>query len=314
MPRSMIILLGASILLCLSKISGSLKIPGLSPNEYKQNEQVPVKVNKLTSTKTHIPYEYYSLPFCKPEKIGDIGQVLEGEAVATSPYNFAMKVTEGCRVLCQKMYSNKEAKLLRSLIRNEYRGHLLVENLPAAVYEKNYAYVTRGYPVGFISETIRRSHFLYNHLRFILYYNEERGENGQGHDPRIVGFQVIPMSLHHTYDDDVFDKEATTLTTCNPLQQADPLATPPQSVDGSGEVIFTYDVQWQRSNVAWSNRWDIYLKTNPHEGIHVFSIINSFMIVLFLSGLVGMIMLRTLHRDISNYNVEDIEIQEESGW
>ena len=33
-----------------------------------------------------------------------------------------------------------------------------------------------------------------------------------------------------------------------------------------------------------------------------FSIINSLMIVLFLSGMVAMILLRTLHRDIAKYN------------
>ena len=52
------------------------------------------------------------------------------------------------------------------------------------------------------------------------------------------------------------------------------------------------------------------------DQIHWFSIINSLMIVLFLSGMVAMIMMRTLHRDISNYNqLETVEeAQEETGW
>jgi len=43
---------------------------------------------------------------------------------------------------------------------------------------------------------------------------------------------------------------------------------------------------------------------------------NSLVIVLFLSGMVGMIMLRTLHRDITRYNQLDSEedAQEEFGW
>jgi transmembrane 9 superfamily protein 2/4 len=50
--------------------------------------------------------------------------------------------------------------------------------------------------------------------------------------------------------------------------------------------------------------------------IHWFSIINSLMIVLFLSGMVAMIMMRTLLRDISRYNqLESVEeAQEETGW
>jgi hypothetical protein len=50
--------------------------------------------------------------------------------------------------------------------------------------------------------------------------------------------------------------------------------------------------------------------------IHWFSIINSVMIVLFLSGMVAMIMTRTLHRDITKYNQLDTQedAQEETGW
>ena len=48
-------------------------------------------------------------------------------------------------------------------------------------------------------------------------------------------------------------------------------------------------------------RWERY--TRGHKGkIHWFSILNSLMIVLFLSSMVAMILLRTLHRDISRYN------------
>merc|ERR550534_3111340 len=45
---------------------------------------------------------------------------------------------------------------------------------------------------------------------------------------------------------------------------------------------------------------------------------NSFMIVLFLSGMVAMIMMRALHKDFRRYNADDpeaIEVQqEETGW
>jgi len=53
------------------------------------------------------------------------------------------------------------------------------------------------------------------------------------------------------------------------------------------------------------------------DQIHWFSIINSLMIVLFLTGMVAMIMMRTLHADVRRYremaeNAE--EAQEETGW
>lgn len=54
----------------------------------------------------------------------------------------------------------------------------------------------------------------------------------------------------------------------------------------------------------------------PDDQIHWFSIVNSLMIVLFLSGMVAMIMLRTLYRDISNYNKQEEEskFEQETGW
>jgi transmembrane 9 superfamily protein 2/4 len=71
----------------------------------------------------------------------------------------------------------------------------------------------------------------------------------------------------------------------------------------------------QQSDIRWASRWDTYLVMTDDQ-IHWFSIINSLMIVLFLSGMVAMIMMRTLHRDISKYNQLETaeEAQEETGW
>ena len=40
------------------------------------------------------------------------------------------------------------------------------------------------------------------------------------------------------------------------------------------------------------------------------------MIVLFLSGMVAMIMMRTLHRDFNRYNATEAaeDVEEETGW
>lgn len=55
-----------------------------------QGDLLKVKVNKLTSVKTQLPYSYYSLPYCKPEKIVDsaenLGEVLRGDRIENSPF------------------------------------------------------------------------------------------------------------------------------------------------------------------------------------------------------------------------------------
>merc|ERR1719461_311475 len=81
------------------------------------------------------------------------------------------------------------------------------------------------------------------------------------------------------------------------------------------EIVYTYDVVWSESSIRWASRWDNYLKMTGGQ-IHWFSILNSLMIMLFLSGMVAMILLRTLHRDIARYNEHATaeEAQEETGW
>ncbi|KAK7075448.1 transmembrane 9 superfamily member 2, partial [Halocaridina rubra] len=78
-------------------------------------------------------------------------------------------------------------------------------------------------------------------------------------------------------------------------------------LDGTKDKIsikYTYSVIFTKStgNNRWSSRWDYILDSMPHTNIQWFSILNSLVIVLFLSGMVAMIMLRTLHKDIARYN------------
>jgi len=78
------------------------------------------------------------------------------------------------------------------------------------------------------------------------------------------------------------------------------------------KVLFTYSVIWQPSDHKWASRWDSYLLMTDDQ-IHWFSIINSLMIVLFLTGMVAMIMMRTLNADVRRYremaeNAEEAQV------
>jgi transmembrane 9 superfamily protein 2/4 len=59
-------------------------------SHWLQGDELKVKVNKLSSTKTQLPYSYYSLDYCPPEKIVDsaenLGEVLRGDRIENSPY------------------------------------------------------------------------------------------------------------------------------------------------------------------------------------------------------------------------------------
>lgn len=70
-------------------ISDLLMLIGDSPF-LSQDDELQVKVNKLSSTKTQLPYDYYFLDYCKPLKImnsaENLGEVLRGDRIENSIY------------------------------------------------------------------------------------------------------------------------------------------------------------------------------------------------------------------------------------
>ncbi len=83
----------------------------------------------------------------------------------------------------------------------------------------------------------------------------------------------------------------------------------------ANKIQMTYEIVWVESDVPWASRWDSYLKMSDVQ-IHWFSIINSLVVVFFLAGILSMILIRSLRRDIAKYNREDEpeEAIEETGW
>ena len=82
-------------------------------------------------------------------------------------------------------------------------------------------------------------------------------------------------------------------------------------------VKYTYSIKYVENNdIKWASRWDYILRSMPHAKIQWFSILNSVIIVLFLSGMVAMILLRTIHKDLAKYNnvSNGDEVEEEDGW
>ncbi|KAL5980286.1 Transmembrane 9 superfamily member 8 [Asimina triloba] len=288
-----------------------------------QGDELKVKVNKLTSTKTQLPYSYYSLPYCRPDKILDnaenLGEVLRGDRIENSLYVFKMREPKLCKIVCQLTLDEKTAKEFKEKIEDEYRVNLILDNLPLVVPlkrrdQESAIVYQQGFHVGLkgqYSGSKEEKYFIHNHLSFVVKYHRDV----QTDSARIVGFEVTPFSVKHDYEG-TWNGENTRLTTCDPhARRAVTSSDSPQEVDNKKEIIFTYDVDFEESTVKWASRWDTYLLMTDDQ-IHWFSIVNSLMIVLFLSGMVAMIMLRTLYRDISKYNQLETqeEAQEETGW
>lgn len=87
------------------------------------------------------------------------------------------------------------------------------------------------------------------------------------------------------------------------------------------KIGFTYEVNWKKSTIKFEDRFDKYLDPNFFQHrIHWFSIFNSFMMVIFLVGLVSMILMRTLRKDYARYSKDDElddmerDLGDEYGW
>ncbi|TYH66447.1 hypothetical protein ES332_D06G123800v1 [Gossypium tomentosum] len=284
-------------------------LPGVAPEDLQKGDQLYVKVNKLTSTKTQLPFSYYSLPYCQPEHIVDnaenLGEVLRGDRIENSPYEFKMRKPRMCNIVCRKVLDKKTAKAFKEKIDDEYRVNMILDNLPLVVpvrrFDQENVVYQHGFHVGLkgrYAGSKEEKQFINNHLTFTVKYHKDPHADSA----RIVGFEVKPFSVKHEYKGEWNEKTLTS-------------SESPQEVEETREIIFTYDVEFQESDVKWAYRWDTYLLMADDQ-IHWFSIVNSLMTVLFLSGMVAMIMLRTLYRDISKYNQLETqeEAQEETGW
>jgi len=311
-------------------------LPGVVPHDYQEMERVPLKVNKIDSVRTQLPYAYYELPFCKPSEIRDVsenlGEILRGDRIENSLYELKMGKEESCKVLCKQKYTKEEIAQFAEKVEDEYRVHWIIDNLPAATRYMTgfsadgntpiYAY-ERGYSLGFIGGSpivfnrLAKDGVPYinNHLRLVLKFHKHEDPTTPGPDgSRIVGFEVEPFSVDHKYNEP-WNAASPTLSTCSPIHPVTSVGNlQPQAVTEADEIVWTYDVKWEWSEVRWASRWDLYMHMSDDQ-VHWFSIVNSLLVVLFLSGMVAMIMVRALNKDILTYNDLDIEeTREETGW
>ncbi|KTG40331.1 hypothetical protein cypCar_00005290 [Cyprinus carpio] len=268
-------------------------VPGVAPMNFHQNSPVEIKAVKLTSSRTQLPYEYYSLPFC---------EVLRGDRIVNTLYTVLMNLDKKCEVLCKKpddpiKLSMEESKLLAERIQEEYYVHLIADNLPVATRLELYPNKEEG-----VEEEQRKD--TQKDIQFEHGYRLGFTENNK----------VILKSRIVCQAKDVDNIKADERNTCTLPETVAPI---PQEIDPTKEnrILFTYSVHWEESEVKWASRWDTYLTMSDVQ-IHWFSIVNSVVVVFFLSGILSMIIIRTLRKDIANYNREDDieDTMEESGW
>lgn len=323
----------ASALVALPSLSSAFYLPGVSPTSYDQGQSVPLYVNHLTPSLARddqlhsvFAYDYYhpAFHFCRPEDGAkdvreSLGSILFGDRIQTSPLDLRMNEDEKCKAICGGVnFDARSAKFVNRRVSQGYNINWLVDGLPAAQLNRDDNTGTQFYSPGFSLGDLDESGqaVLNNHFNILIDYH--RVGYGGKDKLRVVGVLVQPESRPDSrmLEDGTVECGNKGVLTLNE--------------DGEGEtpVLWTYSVYWKESDTAWATRWDKYLHVYDPK-IHWFSLINSAVFVVFLVGMVSMILVRALKKDIARYNrldsinLDDLDstsaavedgIQEDSGW
>ncbi|KAK4279026.1 hypothetical protein QN277_016792 [Acacia crassicarpa] len=322
-----------------AQFSNAFYLPGSYMHTYSHKDPIFAKVDSLTSIETELPFNYYSLPYCKPltgikKSAENLGELLMGDQIDNSPYRFRMNVNETVFLCTTPPLNEHEVKLLKQRTRDLYQVNMILDNLPVMRFANQNGVKIQwtGFPVGYTPPD-GGADYIINHLKFTVLVHEYEGsgvqiigtgEEGMGviseadkkkaSGYEIVGFQVVPCSIKQDPD---------TMTKYHMYDTLSPISCPSeidkyQIIREQERVSFTYEVVFEKSDTRWPSRWDAYLKMEGAR-VHWFSILNSLMVIFFLAGIVFVIFLRTVRRDLTRYEELDKEAQaqmneELSGW
>ncbi|ODQ79435.1 hypothetical protein BABINDRAFT_161835 [Babjeviella inositovora NRRL Y-12698] len=232
-----------------------------------------------------------------------LGEIIRGDRIWGSDYALTFAKDIPCARLCDSVVKRAHLARADTLIRQGYVAEWIIDDLPGAttfVNELNSKYYAAGFPLGFVENDIA---YIHNHVMMVIRWHATR--DGR---KTIVGFEVYPRSVSDTQCPGA-RKDFTNF-------RIDPAAE-------SALIPFTYSVYWREERgVRWEDRWELYERDETRgEHIHWLALINSSVLVFFLSTIVAVVLLRTLNKDIKGVinrdidnNGKDKETEDMSGW
>ncbi|CAI5485848.1 unnamed protein product [Closterium sp. Naga37s-1] len=251
---------------------------------YKEHDPVPLYANKVGPY--HNPsetYQYYDLPFCRKAesyKLEDLGEVIEGDRLVTTLYDLSFRVNKESESLCTKTLSVEEVQKFRQAVKDDYYFQMFYDDLPVWGFIGKTNSATGG-DGGMDSHGQDVRYLLFTHVHFVVSYNGDR---------------IIAI-----------------------IVSTDPSQTVDITADAEVKVEFSFSVRWEETNIPFEKRMEKYSQYSfmpQHLEIHWFSIINSCVTVLLLTGFLATILMRVLKNDFIKYTRDDeaAEEQEETGW
>ncbi|SNX84730.1 related to endosomal protein EMP70 precursor [Melanopsichium pennsylvanicum] len=305
--------------LAIASQAAAWYLPGSAPHSYKAGDDVPFSVNALqakaftSQIKGVLKYDYYDphFKFCQPAggpqaQSENLGSVLFGDRIYSSPVKGVMLKDEICKEICRTSISSDNAAFINDRIREEYAVNWMVDGLPVAESRREVKTREEFLSLGFALGSLEDEHFrpydppaLHNHYDIYIDYHK-RGPD----EYRVVGARIYPLSKESLKG--VASSQAANCNAADPIQLSNLTTTP---------LAYTYSIRWRESQTPWATRWDAYLKVFDPR-IHWLALINSVVIVSFLCIMVGIVVARSISRDIHRYNAIDMteDVQEDFGW
>lgn len=317
-------------------IAQAFYIPGYSIRSYKEDENIPLLVNKIYSDNTQLQYAYFDLPFvCPPSgrrrhesswasgqsQSLNLGEVLRGDRITNSDFDINMGQDVECAYLCDRVVNGHAIQWAQQLIEEGYVTEWILDNLPGATsfvtVDRKRKYYAAGFKVGYKDYDLvtgKPAFYLNNHYTMVVRWRKAPGSAGD-HGGRVVtGFEVYTKSVSRgqrnetgcpdgIYEShDPFALYIAPNNTNLAEQYPESSYVPEAKVDldrVSLTIPYTYSVYFrEEKEIEWANRWDLYFNDQSESNTtHWLAIVNSVIISSVLGAVCMIIWIRTTGGD-----------------
>ena len=293
------------------------------------------RASTFRSSVNPIAYPYSYLPYCQLKDVKlfadmkrysnqhNLGEILMGDTVDDTPYFATMRTPVHCAVACeQKALTNTDIFRMQRLVLRNYHANFLIDGLPVISFNDDCLDLSKktsavdcqriGVRIGTKAPTATKgvvNLHINNHIHFDLRYHRPPSVAADDHTKyRIVGAYASARSVN-------WASASQCVNSSSLVEPTEPLRL---RIGEGMKLLWTYSIEWSEDkNTSWTNRYNAYLEAaDDRPSIHRFAVVNALLTVLFLSALVALILLRTLHHDFNVYNDPDNAAEgiEETGW
>ena len=320
---------------------------------YSKTEILKITVKNIHSSTNQIPYDYKYLNLCNIKNISrpkeGITELLTGKRMSYTNYYVFMNQNETCAWACTKEFTEKDIENYKWLIDRNYYVTYYLDKLPSgykttfkASKKRNLKYINyfSGIPIGYKKGD---NYYLYNHFVFYIEINEKNNKF------QVVDFYISAYSASQDNEQICIQYEGNSTKKRNKYIKNNKInnesiyelnysnfaekykdrifnvledgtkryfKTSPDQLLQIGNIAFTYDVIFIKSNVSFSSRYDHFFSL---KGSYRWTglIFSNILIFIFTFG-IFIILTKTVNKDLDKYNadsvISDTVTIDEYGW